>query len=64
VQKRTRSALFAGALAAIAIVIIVAAWAPGSARAQQQPQSVDRKILMRRDLSMPGWESVMIQTTM
>ncbi len=62
-QKQIRSALFAVALAAIAVIIIVATWAPGSARAQQQPQSVDRKILMRQDLSMPGWESVMIQTT-
>jgi quercetin dioxygenase-like cupin family protein len=25
---------------------------------------VERKILMRQDLSMPGWEAVMIQTTM
>lgn len=63
-KRRTRSALVAVALAAIAIIIIVATWAPGSARAQQQPQSVERKILMRQDLSMPGWESVMIQTTM
>ena len=63
-KRRTRSALVAAALAAIAIIIIVATWAPGSARAQQQPQSVERKILMRQDLSMPGWESVMIQTTM
>jgi len=42
---------------------IVATWAPRSARAQQQAQDVERKILMRQDLSMPGWESVMIQTT-
>ncbi len=64
VQKHKRSALFAVALAAIAVIMIVAAWVPGSARAQQQPQSVERKILMRQDLSMPGWESVMLQTTM
>jgi|SRR5271166_354431 len=62
-KKQIRSAPFAVAFAAVAIVIIVATWAPGSARAQQQPQSVERKILMRQDLSMPGWESVMIQTT-
>jgi quercetin dioxygenase-like cupin family protein len=63
VQKHIRSAIFAVALAAIAVIIIVASWAPGSVRAQQQPQDVDRKILMRQDLSMPGWEAVMIQTT-
>ncbi len=63
-QKQIRSALFAVALAAIAAFIIVAPWAPRSARAQQQPQGVERKILMRQDLSMPGWEAVMIQTTM
>jgi quercetin dioxygenase-like cupin family protein len=63
VQKRIRSAVFAVALAAIAIVIFAATWVPGATRAQQQPQSVERKILMRQDLSMPGWESVMIQTT-
>ena len=62
-QKHNRSALFAVALGAIAGIMIVATWAPRSARAQQQPQSVERKILMRQDLSMPGWESVMIQTT-
>jgi quercetin dioxygenase-like cupin family protein len=62
-QKHIRSAIFAGALAAIAVIIIVATWAPGSARAQQQPQGVERKILRRQDLSMPGWEAVMIQTT-
>src|SRR5580658_1361393 len=71
VQKHIRSAVFAGVLAAIAVVIIVAivfivaTWAPGAARAQQQqPQGVERKILKRQDLSMPGWEAVMIQTTM
>jgi len=64
VQKHNCSALFAVALAAIAVIMIVATWAPESARAQQQPQSVERKILMRQDLSMPGWESVMLQTTM
>ena len=63
-QKHLRSAVFAVALAAMAVIMIVATWAPGSARAQQQPQGVERKILMRQDLSMPGWESVMIQTTM
>ena len=63
-QKHKCSALFAVALAAIAVIMIVATWAPESARAQQQPQSVERKILMRQDLSMPGWESVMLQTTM
>jgi quercetin dioxygenase-like cupin family protein len=60
-QKHRRSAVFAVALAAIAIII--AAWAPRSTRAQQQPQGVDRKILRHQDLSMPGWEAVMIQTT-
>src|SRR5580704_6390792 len=60
-QKHIRSAVFAVALAAIAI--IVGTSAPGSARAQQQPQGVERKTLMRQDLSMPGWEAVMIQTT-
>jgi quercetin dioxygenase-like cupin family protein len=64
VQKHIRSAVFAVALAAIAVIIIVTAWASRSARAQQQPQGVERKILMRQDLSMPGWEAVMIQTTM
>ena len=62
-QKQKHSALFAVALAAIAVVIIVASGAPRPTRAQQQPQSVERKILMSQDLSMPGWESVMIQTT-
>jgi quercetin dioxygenase-like cupin family protein len=61
-QKHRRSAVFAVALAAIA-VIIIAAGAPRSTRAQQQPQGVERKILRRQDLSMPGWEAVMIQTT-
>jgi quercetin dioxygenase-like cupin family protein len=63
VQEHTRFAIFAAALAAVAVVLIVAAWAPGSALAQQPSQGVERKILMRQDLSMPGWESVMIQTT-
>jgi quercetin dioxygenase-like cupin family protein len=63
VQKHIRSAVFAVALAAVAVIISVATWVPGSARAQQQPQNVERKILMRQDLSMPGWEAVMIQTT-
>jgi quercetin dioxygenase-like cupin family protein len=64
VQKHIRFAAFAVALAAIAVILIVATWAPRSARAQQQPQGVERKELMRQDLSMPGWEAVMIQTTM
>lgn len=59
-----RSAVFGAALAAIAAVVIVASWAPGPVRAQQKPHGVERKILMRQDLSMPGWEAVMIQTTM
>jgi len=63
VQKHTRPAVFAVALAAIAVIVIVSAWAPGPARAQQEPQGVERKILRRQDLSMPGWETVMIQTT-
>lgn len=54
---------FAVALAVIAAGIIVAAGAPGSAGAQQQPQAVERKILRRQDLSIPGWETVMTQTT-
>lgn len=63
-QKPIRSAVFAVVLAAIAVIIIVGT-APGAARAQQQqPQGVERKILRRQDLSMPGWEAVMIQTTM
>jgi quercetin dioxygenase-like cupin family protein len=64
VQKHIRSAIFTVALVAVAVIILAAAWTPGSARAQQQPQDVERKILMRQDLSMPGWETVMIQTTM
>ena len=63
-QKQIRSVVFAVALAAIAVITIVATWAPGSARAQQPPQGVERKILRRQDLSMPGWETVMIQTTL
>lgn len=70
-QKHIRSAVFAvvpaaiGVVMIVAIVIIIATWAPGAARAQQQqPQGVERKILKRQDLSMPGWEAVMIQTTM
>jgi quercetin dioxygenase-like cupin family protein len=62
-QKHIRSAVFGVALAAIAVIIVVVTWAPGSARAQQQPQGVERKILRRQDLPMPGWEAVMIQTT-
>ena len=64
VQKHIRSAALAAALAAIAAVMIVAAWAPAPVRAQQQPQNVERKILRRQDVSMPGWEAVMIETTM
>lgn len=60
-QPHLRSAL---ALTVIAAGMIVATWAPGTARAQQQPQAVERKILRRQDLSIPGWETVMIQTTM
>jgi quercetin dioxygenase-like cupin family protein len=63
-QRDVRCALFTVAFSAIAVVIMVGTWAPESTRAQQQPQGVDRKILMRQDLSMPGWEAVMIQTTM
>jgi len=62
-QKQVRLAVSAAALAAVAIILITATWAPGTARAQQQPQAVDRKILRRQDLSMPGWEAVMIETT-
>jgi len=63
-QKYMRSALIVVAVAMIAVIFIIASWAPGSAHAQGQPQGVERKILMRQDLSMPGWESVMIQTTL
>ncbi len=63
-RKHVRTTVFGVALSAIAAVIIVAAWAPGSVGAQQQPQGVERKTLRRQDLSMPGWEAVMIQTTM
>ena len=62
-QKHMRSAVFAVALIAIAVNVIVATCALASARAQQ-PQGVERKILMRQDLSIPGHEAVMIQTTM
>ena len=62
-QRHIRSALFAVAAVVVAVTIIVTTWAPGSVHAQHQPQGVERKILMRQDLSMPGWESVMIQTT-
>jgi quercetin dioxygenase-like cupin family protein len=61
VKKHT--AAFAVALASIAIIIAVATWPSGSAHAQQL-QGVERKTLMRQDLSVPGWEAVMIQTTM
>ena len=63
-HRHTRFAVLAAtALAAFAAVLIAAAWAPRPALAQQPSQGVERKILMRQDLSMPGWESVMIQTT-
>jgi quercetin dioxygenase-like cupin family protein len=62
-QRHTRTAFFAVALAAIAVIMIVATGAPRSVSAQQPSQGVERKILMRTDMSMPGWESVMIQTT-
>lgn len=62
-RKRLGSTVFAVVIAAFALITIVAAWAPGSARAQQPSHGVERKILMRQDLSMPGWESVMIETT-
>jgi quercetin dioxygenase-like cupin family protein len=64
VQKHIRSAVVAVALAAVGVGVIIAGWAPVTARAQQQPQGVERKILMRQDLSMPGLETVMIQTTL
>jgi quercetin dioxygenase-like cupin family protein len=64
VQKQIRSAVLAAALAAIAAIIIAITWAPAPAAAQQQPHGVERKILRRQDLSMPGWETVMIETTM
>jgi quercetin dioxygenase-like cupin family protein len=63
-QMRLHWAVSGAALAAMAVVISFATWAPRPAHAQQAPQGVDRKILMRQDLSMPGWESVMIQTTL
>lgn len=63
-KKYLRSALFAVTLATIAAIILIAAGAPRSARAQEQPQGVERKILMHQDVSIPGWETVMIQTTM
>ena len=62
-QKHTRFAVAATVLAAFAVALIAAAWAPGLALAQQPSQGVERKILMRQNLSIPGWESVMIQTT-
>jgi quercetin dioxygenase-like cupin family protein len=63
VQKQIRSEVFAVALAAIAVFVIAATWAPGPARAQQQPHGVVRKILMRQDLPTPGWEAVMLEAT-
>ena len=62
--KHVRSAVFAAALAVISAVLIIFAWATRPARAQQPPAGVERKILMHQDLSMPGWEAVMIETTM
>lgn len=62
-SKHIRSAALAVALASIA-AIMIAAWTPAPVRAQQQPQGVERKILRRQDVSMPGWEAVMIETTM
>jgi quercetin dioxygenase-like cupin family protein len=63
-QKPIRSALFGAAFAAAIAVVLIIAAAPRLALAQEQPQGVERKILMRQDVSMPGWETVMIQTTM
>ncbi|HLH09787.1 MAG TPA: cupin domain-containing protein [Terriglobales bacterium] len=63
-QRHIRSAVVAAALAATAAVVITLTWAPAPATAQQQPHGVERKILRRQDLSMPGWEAVMIETTM
>jgi quercetin dioxygenase-like cupin family protein len=63
VPQQKPSAVFTIALFVFAIVVALAGWEVRSAPAQQQPQGVDRKILMHQDLSMPGWESVMIQTT-
>lgn len=62
VQKHTRFAVLAAALTAVAVALIAAS-SPGRALAQQPSQGVERKILMRQDLPMPGWESVMTQTT-
>ncbi|HVA94065.1 MAG TPA: cupin domain-containing protein [Candidatus Dormibacteraeota bacterium] len=63
-QKHIRSAAFAVTFAAIAVIIFAATWAPAVAQAQkQEPHGVERKVLMRQDLSMPGWEAVMIKTT-
>jgi quercetin dioxygenase-like cupin family protein len=64
VQRTFGSAVSAAALAAVAVILIAITWTPGPAAAQQQPQGVERKILRRQDLSMPGWETVMIETTM
>ena len=63
-QKPIRSVLLAAAFAAAIAMVLVIVAEPRLARAQQQPQGVERKILMRQDVSMPGWETVMIQTTM
>ncbi len=60
-QQQMPSAVLTSTFAAIAFAILASV--PAAAPAQQPPQGVERKILMRQDLSMPGWESVMIQTT-
>jgi quercetin dioxygenase-like cupin family protein len=64
VEKLTRSAVIVAALAFTTGVFLMLFSGPRPARAQQQPQGVERKILRHQDLSMPGWETVMIQTTM
>ncbi len=63
IQKRTCFAVVATAAAAFALILLAADWVPGSALAQQQSHGMERKILLRQDLSMPGWESVMMETT-
>ena len=59
-KKYIRSTIFAVAAITFGVIFIVISWTPGSTHAQQAPQGVERKILMRNDLSMPGWESVMM----
>jgi len=63
VRKYIHSAIAGSAVAALAVIGIFTIWSPRPVRAQQ-PQGVERKILMRQDVSVPGWEAVMIQTTM